>query len=117
MTVVVLFGGKPSQFKKGGVDVDQADGAIAFASRSCDARCDDDEGDAIGFLPEGELHAALLVAEMISVIGPEDDDGVVGTPAGVELVEETPHHLIGEIGGGLVTLHHALEAAGAVGFL
>ena len=64
---------------------------------------DDDERDAAGHLPESEFHHALLVAEVIAGVGPEDDDGVVGAAGGVERVKEPAEHFV-TVGRGSLTL-------------
>ena len=68
----------------------------------------------VSFFPQGEFHARLLVAEVIAVIGPKNDDCIVRFAIGIQLVDQPPNHLICEIRRSLVTLHHSLETARAV---
>ena len=47
----------------------------------------DDERHAGGFLPQGELAEVVLFAERVAVVGPKDDDCVVGVGARGEGIE------------------------------
>ena len=91
------------------VDVDQADGRIDSRPRLGDARCHDDEGYMVGFLPEGELHHALLIPEVIAMVRPEHDDGVFRPSGGIELIEELPDLGVGVGGGRLVGTNETLS--------
>ena len=108
-SIVISLWRKPSEFDEGRIDVDQADRSTANRTRLGHTRSHDDKRDMVGLFPQRELHTTLLVAEVISVIGPQDDDRIISAAGCIQLVEQTPDHLIRVIGGGLVALHHTMQ--------
>ena len=74
--------------------------------------------DGYGFPGFRSVHHVVLVAEMVTVVGPEDDDRVVGATGGVERLDKPADHLVGVSGGGLVALdelRERFEVAGVAG--
>ena len=53
-----------------------------------DAGGGDEEGDAVGLFVVGVLGPDAVVAEVVAVVAPEDDDGVLGEAGAVEFVED-----------------------------
>jgi hypothetical protein len=95
------IGGEPAEVGEGGVDGEEF-GGLGAALVLRQAWHGDDEGDAGGAFPEGELGPAEFFAEVEAVVGVEDDDGVVGVGGGVEGVEEAAYLFVGPLDASVV---------------
>ena len=98
-------GGKSGEVDDGGVDVDEFHDAGARLASSLESRGGDDERGAGALLEHGAfLPDAVVFAEVVAVIAPEDNDGVVGEREAVEFVEHASHLGIDERDAGIVSL-------------
>ena len=86
MPVEVLARGQAAEVDEGGVDIDERSDAMAFFSSGSPLEIADHERAAYDVFPEGEFAPVLLFAKLPTVIGPKDDDGVVGMGAAFESV-------------------------------
>ena len=85
-SIELWFFREAAQFDQGGIEIEKAYWPFANQSRSGYTWSHNDQRNVIGLLPEGEFHAALLVAQVVAMIGPKDNDGVIGLPRSFELV-------------------------------
>lgn len=85
---------------EGGVNVEEFGRLLADALG--DAGTGEDEGDAGAVIPEGVLSGDAFFANVPPVVGPEDDDGVVGEAIAVDGVHDFAHLGVDEGGAGEV---------------
>jgi len=85
---------------EGGVDVEEFGGLVADALG--DAGAGKDEGHAGAVVPEGIFSGDVLFSDVPSVVGPEDDDGVVGEAIAVDGVHDFANLGVHEGGAGEV---------------
>lgn len=94
----VRGGGIAGEDAEGGVDVEEFGGLAADPLGDSGAR--EDEGDAGAVIPEAVFSGDALFAEVPSVVGPEDDDGVVGEAIAIDGVHNFANLVIDEGGAG-----------------
>ena len=86
-----VIGGEAAEIDEGGVDVDEADDGVCFSSVLLTLhtwRETDDERRKGGAFPEGVFLEGVFFAEVVTVVGPENDDGVVAVRARFKGVED-----------------------------
>ena len=97
----VVARGEAAEFDEGGIEIKEFGGLFA-AAIFVDAGSGEDEGDAGGAFPECIFAGDGFFAEMVAVIAPDDDDGVIGLAGLFESIEEPTDLGIDEAGGGEV---------------
>ena len=58
-----------------------------------------------GLFPQGELFPVFLVAEVIAVIRPQNDDGTFRIRPIIQRLQQMPYQRIGEADGSEIALH------------
>ena len=107
-------GGKSGEVDDGGVDVDELHDAGARLASSLESRGADDEWSAGALFEHGSfLPDAIVFTEVVAVVAPEDDDGVIGELETVEFIEHTAHLGIDKRDAGIV----GLQGLAAVEFI
>ena len=94
-----------SEISERGVKIDEFDDALANTSIPAASRGSDDERSASAFFEEGAfLPNAEMLAEVVAMVAPQDDDGVVGELQTVERIEHATDLRINEGNAGAVGL-------------
>ena len=114
LAVHIFLWGQTGKLDERGIDVNQPNRPVAATAGTGHAGGNDDERYAVGLLPQGKLHARFLVAEVVAVVSPQYDYGVIRLSCFIKLVEQASYHLVGEVRRCLVALYHLLETAGSI---
>lgn len=85
--------GNVAEIDESGVEINESNGPVTSRTGLSVVFClvlgrSDDERDAGGALPTGPLSPVLFFTKVPTVIGPENDDGVVFVGRAIELVED-----------------------------
>ena len=86
--------------REGWVDVDEADWTGIHLILFRHSWIGDEKRDTSGLFPKGLFTPMFLFPEMLSMIGPEDNDGIVGMWAIIERSEDFSELVIDESGAG-----------------
>ena len=97
-----------AEVEKGGVEVEEADGLVADLTRCRHRWRFDKERHAGGLFPEGLLAPLFLFPEVLAVVGPENDDGIIGVSAFFEGGHDFADLCIHEGNAGEVAVNHFL---------
>ena len=97
---------KTAQIRQCGVEVEQFDGARTAAAGGADSGAPDQQRNARGCFEVGLLHPLAMLAQMVPVVAPKDDEGVLPQAEAVEScqqpadlrVHETDRRIVGADG-------------------
>ena len=113
---LLLGFGQSAHFPKGGIHIDQTDGDVAnFVFGH--AGPGPDEGNVGSPFPQGVLSPIAFFAEVVAVVTPKHDDGVVRVGTFLQSIEDTAEHGVGITDAGKVAMNRIVPGIEGFKFL